>query len=51
MVKIAQGLVYLGKGTLSLAPYHADRTLLSHVSMAGLLAVLHSCFDLKNSNF
>lgn len=50
MVRIAQGLVYLGKGTLSLAPYHSDRLLLSPIAMSGLLTVIHSCFDFKNSN-
>lgn len=49
MVRIAQGLVYLGKGTLSLAPYHSDRLLLSPIAMTGLLTVIHSCFDFKNS--
>lgn len=49
LVRIAQGLVFLGKGTMTLAPYHADRTLMSPVAMAGLLAVLHSCLDFKNS--
>jgi len=48
MVRIAQGLVFLGKGTLTLAPYHSDRTLLSPTAVAGLLTVLHSCLDMKN---
>lgn len=48
IVRIAQGLVFMGKGTISLAPYHSDRMLLSRVAMAGLLTVIHSCFDLKN---
>jgi len=48
MVRIAQGLVFLGKGTLTLAPYHSDRSLLSPAAISGLLAVLHSCLDIKN---
>ncbi len=48
LIRIAQGLVFLGKGTLTLAPYHSDRTLLSHTAMAGLLVVFHSCLDFKN---
>jgi len=48
VVRIAQGLVFMGKGTISIAPYHSDRLLLSNVSIAGILAVLHSSMDLKN---
>lgn len=48
MVRLAQGLVFMGKGTMSLAPYHSDRILLSQVALSGILAVLHSCLDIKN---
>jgi len=48
MVRIAQGLVFMGKGTMSLAPYHSDRLLMSPVAVAGLLATLHGCLDFKN---
>ena len=48
-VRIAQGLTHLGKGTLTLCPYHSDRQLLSNVSVAGLMAFLVSCLDVKNS--
>lgn len=49
MVRIAQGLTHLGKGTLTLSPYHSDRQLLSPVALAGLLATLVSFLDVKNS--
>ncbi|GFN96227.1 26S proteasome non-ATPase regulatory subunit 2 [Plakobranchus ocellatus] len=48
MVRLAQGLTHLGKGTLTLSPYHSDRMLMSPVAVAGLLAVLVSCLDVKN---
>lgn len=48
MVRLAQGLTHLGKGTLTLCPYHSDRTLMSPVAVAGLLAALVSCLDVKN---
>lgn len=51
MVRIAQGLTHLGKGTLSLSPYHSDRQLMSPVAVAGLLATLVSFLDVKNSKF
>ena len=47
MVRIAQGLLHMGKGTLSISPYHTDRQILSRVSAAGLLAVLVAMIDAK----
>ncbi|CAC5368762.1 PSMD2 [Mytilus coruscus] len=48
MVRLAQGLTHLGKGTLTLSPYHSDKALMSPVAVAGLLAVCVSCLDVKN---
>jgi len=47
VVRIAQGLVFLGKGTLSLTPYHSDKLIMSPTAMAGLLIVFHTCLDFK----
>lgn len=47
MVRIAQGLLHMGKGTLSISPYHTDRQILSRVSAAGLLTVLVAMIDAK----
>ncbi|KUI55137.1 26S proteasome regulatory subunit rpn-1 [Cytospora mali] len=47
MVRIAQGLLHMGKGTMSLSPFHTDRQILSRVSAAGLLAVLVAMIDAK----
>jgi 26S proteasome regulatory subunit N1 len=49
MVRLAQGLTHLGKGTMTLNPYHSDRMLLCRVSLAGLLTVLVSFFDVKQT--
>ncbi|KAH9615824.1 hypothetical protein KSS87_003601 [Heliosperma pusillum] len=46
-VRIAQGLVHLGKGLLTLNPYHSDRSLMSPMALAGLVTVLHCCLDMK----
>ncbi len=48
-VCVFQGLTHLGKGTLTLCPYHSDRQLMSQVAVAGLLTVLVSFLDVKNS--
>ncbi|CAK1358286.1 26S proteasome non-ATPase regulatory subunit 2 [Cercospora beticola] len=45
MVRIAQGLLHMGKGTLSISPFHTDRTVLSRVSAAGLLTVAISLIE------
>ena len=47
MVRIAQGLVHMGKGTLTVNPFHTDRQILSRVATAGLLTVLVSMIDAK----
>eukprot|EP01111_Echinosteliopsis_oligospora_P005169 TRINITY_DN1836_c0_g1_i1.p1 TRINITY_DN1836_c0_g1~~TRINITY_DN1836_c0_g1_i1.p1 ORF type:complete len:486 (-),score=153.80 TRINITY_DN1836_c0_g1_i1:22-1479(-) len=48
VVRIAQGLLHMGKGTISLSPFHSDKMLMSGVGVGGLLIVLYSCLDLKN---
>jgi len=49
MVRIAQGLVHMGKGTLTLNPYHSDNQLLSPVSVAGLLGCILAFLDVKST--
>jgi len=50
-VRIAQGLTHLGKGTLTLCPYHCDRQIMNPVAVAGLLSFLMACLDVKNSKW
>ena len=47
VVRIAQGLVHMGKGLLGLNPFHSDKFLFSNVSLAGLLTVLFTATDMK----
>jgi len=49
MVRVAQGLVHLGKGTLTLNPFHSDRQLMSPVAVAGLMSVLVAMLDVKTT--
>lgn len=51
MVRIAQGLTHLGKGTLSLSPFHTDRQIMNPVAVAGLLITLTAFLDTKNSEY
>ncbi|KAB0793903.1 hypothetical protein PPYR_13523 [Photinus pyralis] len=48
MVRLAQGLAHLGKGTLTLNPMHTDRLLMDPCSMAGILIPLISLFDVRS---
>jgi len=48
-VRIAQGLVYLGKGTMSLSPFHSDRQLMCPVALAGLLSTLMAFLDVRGT--
>eukprot|EP00045_Choanoeca_perplexa_P012108 m.130781 g.130781 ORF g.130781 m.130781 type:complete len:893 (+) comp15889_c0_seq1:159-2837(+) len=48
VVRIAQGLLYTGKGSMTLSPLHTERTLLSPPAMAGLFTTLLGLLDAKN---
>lgn len=47
MVRLAQGLTHLGKGTLTLSPFHSDRQLLLPTALAGLLITSMCLIDPK----
>ncbi|KAI9862085.1 MAG: proteasome regulatory particle base subunit [Trichoglossum hirsutum] len=47
MVRIAQGLLHMGKGTMTVNPFHTDRQVLSRVATAGILTVLIALIDAK----
>ncbi|GHJ86083.1 hypothetical protein NliqN6_2485 [Naganishia liquefaciens] len=48
MVRIAQGLVHMGKGTIGINPFFADRNVMSPSAVAGLLSLLVSFTDAKS---
>jgi len=41
----------MGKGTLSVNPFHSDRQVLSKVAVAGLLTVLIASIDAKSCTY
>jgi len=47
LVRIAQGLLHLGKGLLTLSPVQSDTMLINKVALAGLLIVMHATLDMK----
>jgi len=48
-VRIAQGLLHMGKGLMTINPFHSDMMLLNGPALGGMLVLLHSCLDLKNT--
>ncbi|GFH58366.1 hypothetical protein CTEN210_14842 [Chaetoceros tenuissimus] len=48
-VRIAQGLLHMGKGLLTLNPLHSDRMLTCGPALGGLLVLIQSGIDLKNT--
>ncbi|KAJ7849317.1 armadillo-type protein [Mycena leptocephala] len=48
MVRVAQGLVHMGKGMIGLNPFFADRSIMSRPAMVGLLATLTAFTDAKH---
>jgi 26S proteasome regulatory subunit N1 len=51
MIRIAQGLLQMGKGLVTLDPMHSDRFLVSQVGLAGILAAVFACTSPKNIIF
>ncbi len=49
IIRIAQGLLHMGKGLISANPFHSDRLLMSGVGLGAILILLHSCLDLKKT--
>lgn len=47
IVRIAQGLLHMGKGLVTINPFHSDRLLTSPVALAGLLATIVCGLDFK----
>ncbi|KAH8117921.1 26S proteasome regulatory complex, non-ATPase subcomplex, Rpn1 subunit [Phellopilus nigrolimitatus] len=48
MVRIAQGLVHMGKGTITINPFFCNRGIMSRPAVAGLLTVLIAFTDAKS---
>lgn len=46
--RIAQGLIHLGKGTMSMSPFSIDKQNISNVALAGLLTVSIALLDPKS---
>jgi hypothetical protein len=51
MVRVAQGLVHMGKGTIGINPFYNDRNTMSRTAVAGLLATLVAFTDAKGCEY
>nr|PVC51933.1 26S proteasome regulatory subunit [Theileria orientalis] len=48
VLRVSVGLLFMGKGTLTLSPLHSEGFLLNKVALAGLAVVLFSALDLRS---
>ncbi|GMH48092.1 hypothetical protein TrRE_jg8589 [Triparma retinervis] len=46
-VRIAQGLLHMGKGLMGISPITSDKLLMNGPAFGGLMAVIFSCLDMK----
>mmetsp|Transcript_49059 Transcript_49059/g.140799 ORF Transcript_49059/g.140799 Transcript_49059/m.140799 type:complete len:883 (-) Transcript_49059:135-2783(-) len=49
MVRIAQGLLYMGKGLLTINPFFSDRFLIDPIAFGSLAVLAHAVLHLKNT--
>lgn len=48
-IRLAQGLLYMGKGLLSINPLHSDRFLIHNVTLGCLCVILHTCLHMRHT--
>jgi len=51
LLRIAQGLIHLGKGTMTLNPFHSDRQLICPTVVGALLCTCLAFIDSEQSIF
>ncbi|KAK1443414.1 26S proteasome regulatory complex [Babesia gibsoni] len=49
VIRLAAGLLHMGKGTTTISPIHSEGFLLRKVSLAGLLIVIVAALDIKET--
>eukprot|EP00921_Rhytidocystis_pertsovi_P005417 GHVQ01009328.1.p1 GENE.GHVQ01009328.1~~GHVQ01009328.1.p1 ORF type:complete len:526 (-),score=74.58 GHVQ01009328.1:636-2102(-) len=49
VIRLSQGLLYMGKGLLTISPIHSDRFLINPVALGSVLVVLHACLHLRST--
>eukprot|EP00636_Phaeomonas_parva_P005676 CAMPEP_0118884814 /NCGR_PEP_ID=MMETSP1163-20130328/23532_1 /TAXON_ID=124430 /ORGANISM="Phaeomonas parva, Strain CCMP2877" /LENGTH=892 /DNA_ID=CAMNT_0006822699 /DNA_START=353 /DNA_END=3031 /DNA_ORIENTATION=- len=49
VTRVAQGLLHMGKGLMSMHPFHSDKVLMSSAAMSGILPVMFSFLNLEQT--
>ncbi|KMZ88263.1 26S proteasome regulatory subunit [Plasmodium vivax Brazil I] len=49
VVRLSQGLLYMGKGLLTINPLHSNRSIINYVALGSLLVTIHACLQLKTT--
>lgn len=49
VIRLAQGLLYMGKGLLTINPVHSDRFLVNNVALGCLCVIMHTCLHMRTT--
>lgn len=49
VVRLAQGLLYMGKGLLTINPLYSNRSVINYVGLGSLLVTLHALLQMKDT--
>ncbi|PFH34288.1 proteasome 26S regulatory subunit [Besnoitia besnoiti] len=49
VIRLAQGLLYMGKGLLTINPLHSDRFLINNVALGSLAVIMHTCLHMRTT--
>ncbi|RQX72707.1 proteasome 26S regulatory subunit [Toxoplasma gondii CAST] len=49
VIRLAQGLLYMGKGLLTINPLHSDRFLINNVALGCLSVIMHTCLHMRTT--
>ncbi|VWU53260.1 26S proteasome regulatory subunit RPN1, putative, partial [Hepatocystis sp. ex Piliocolobus tephrosceles] len=47
VVRLAQGLLYMGKGLLTINPLYSNRSIINPVALGSLIITIHACLQLR----
>lgn len=51
LIRISQGFIHLGKGTMTMNPFHSDRQLMCPAAVAAILSLCYVFIDAEHSIF
>jgi len=49
IIRMAQALLHMGKGLVSISPLHSNKFLYNLPGLGGILTVMYSCLDIEHT--